>query len=48
MNYLIGIGFVCVFVKVALAFRDKPRRLWHVATGCALLLVVIVFMGERL
>lgn len=48
MKYLIALNFICVFSKIWLAISDKRRRLWHVGSGCAILLVAVILMGEKL
>lgn len=48
LKYLIALNFVCVFMKICMAISDKRRRLWHVGSGCAILLVAVILMGEKL
>lgn len=48
LKYLIALNFACVFMKVYMAISDKRRRLWHVGSGCAILLIAVILMGENL
>lgn len=48
LEYLVALNFVCVFAKIWLAISDKRRRLWHVGSGCAILLVAVILMRENL
>lgn len=48
LKYLIALNFICAFAKICMAIADKRRRLWHVGSGCAILLVAVILMGENL